>query len=202
MPQYVQKTVQRACQGDIYGNLTFYETRTVDGKQKETTHGYAVVLTQECDLSEDWRNYRAIRDEGKKSHDKLLRHVILAPCYPFARFLKGEHIKDRTMSTHWNASDTTREAIMANNHKRFHFLKRQPDVNLVNLVIDFKHYFSVERDAFYEAIGKGNLYVTSLDSLFREDLSQRFAYYLARIGLPEGKPKEALSGGRGVASCK
>ena len=47
---------------------------------------------------------------------------------------------------------------------------------------DFKHYFSVSV-AYLEKL-RPKHFVCRLSELYREDLSQRFAAYLARIGLP------------------
>ncbi len=70
-----------------------------------------------------------------------------------------------------------------NENPRYHCLplsktgKELPDV-----VADFKHYFSVGAD--YLTHLKSQALVASLNDLYREDLTQRFTAYLARIGLP------------------
>jgi hypothetical protein len=46
-----------------------------------------------------------------------------------------------------------------------------------------QHYFSV--NLLYLNNVRRTQFVCTLSELFREDLSQRFAAYLARIGLPE-----------------
>jgi protein gp37 len=53
---------------------------------------------------------------------------------------------------------------------------------LVPSVADFKHYFSVHVP-YLERARRTN-FVCRLSDLFREDVSQRFAAYLGRIGLP------------------
>lgn len=186
MLQYMIRRGKRASQGDIYKDIAIIEARDPDNASKliKTSYGYVIVLSQECDLARDWDNYRELEAgsaDGK--HDKLLRHVILAPCYPFERFLEGDHIHARRMNI-WKKKEF-QEQIRQNNHKRFHFLAKQDGINLPNLVVDFKHYFTLERDVFYRLKAKPGKYVCSLDKLYREEFSRRFAAYQARIGLPE-----------------
>ena len=57
------------------------------------------------------------------------------------------------------------------------------DVELVESVIDFKHYFTVTVNYLNSIYEKK--YVCSVDSLYRELISQRFSNFLARIGLPD-----------------
>lgn len=52
------------------------------------------------------------------------------------------------------------------------------------MVIDFKHYFSVEV-SILEKLKQTN-FEFGINKLYREDISQRFANYLARIKLPHG----------------
>jgi hypothetical protein len=52
-------------------------------------------------------------------------------------------------------------------------------------VIDFKHYFSVPVE-YLERIKPTN-FVCAVCELYREDICQRFAAYLSRIGLPDAK---------------
>lgn len=54
------------------------------------------------------------------------------------------------------------------------------------LVIDFKHYYTIPTEEMYEAYKEN--YLASVEPLYREDLSQRFANYLSRIGLPTKTP--------------
>jgi hypothetical protein len=73
--------------------------------------------------------------------------------------------------------------LKQNNMHRYHFLQEEQMMQLPELVLDFKQYFTSPREFFCERY-KGH-YVTTLGPLFRETLSQRFAQYLSRIGLPE-----------------
>ena len=79
--------------------------------------------------------------------------------------------------------DSKRWKIVQNNQNpRYHFLKGEKMYQVPNIVIDFKHYYTIPRDELYK--NYKNHYIGSINELFREALSQRFAYYLSRIGLP------------------
>jgi hypothetical protein len=71
-----------------------------------------------------------------------------------------------------------------NERPRYHYLEFPPSIPLVPSVIDFKHYFSVNIK-YLKKIKRTN-FVCQLSELHREDVSQRFASFLARIGLPTG----------------
>ena len=78
-------------------------------------------------------------------------------------------------------SDTAIKKLMDNEIPRFHYLKF-PDADLPELIIDFKHFFSMNRNTLYNQMDKR---LCSIDVLFKEKISQRFSYYISRIGLPE-----------------
>ncbi len=73
-------------------------------------------------------------------------------------------------------------------YERFHFLVADSKMQVPELVIDFKHYYTMPRNAIYMMILDEH-YLVTIRELFRESLSQRFSYFLSRIGLPEIKEK-------------
>ena len=70
---------------------------------------------------------------------------------------------------------------MDNEIPRYHYLKF-PDLDMPELIIDFKHFFTINKNVLYKQIKKR---LCSLDDLFKEKINQRFSYYVSRIGLPE-----------------
>ena len=70
---------------------------------------------------------------------------------------------------------------MDNEIPRFHYLKFAEN-NMPELIVDFKHFFTINREVIYQNIDKR---LCSLDNLFKEKLSQRFSNFISRIGLPE-----------------
>ncbi len=72
--------------------------------------------------------------------------------------------------------------IKKNKNERYHFLEKNEELCLPNLIIDFKQYYTIPTHILYKLYK--DHFVGSLKPLFREDLSHRFAFYLSRIGLP------------------
>jgi hypothetical protein len=80
--------------------------------------------------------------------------------------------------------------ILDNKNERYHYLLADIDLQVPELTIDFKHYFSIPRSYLYSS--RKDHYIASINELFREALSQRFAYYISRIGLPTIEKEENL----------
>ncbi len=87
-----------------------------------------------------------------------------------------------------NEKKTPGTTLKQNERPRYHYIEFPPSVPLVASVADFKHYFSVHVDYLQKV--RAAQFVCRLSDLFREDVSQRFAAYLARIGLPAPKVSE------------
>lgn len=150
-----------------------------------------IVLTQACDLQQDFnaRNVvKARQEEGSTSqlsHDKFLISVIVSPIYNFEDFRTGSHLSQlgMTMQSKGSRNKSLCKNIMQNENKRYHYLKFGEEVNIVESVVDFKHYFSV--NVRYLRKIKSTQYVCSITSLYRELILQRFSNFIGRIGLPE-----------------
>lgn len=82
-----------------------------------------------------------------------------------------------------NSKRTAVQALRQNETPRYHYLDFPDDVPIVPSIVDFKNYFSVS--VAYMAKIRPKSFLCRLSPLFREDLSQGFSAYLARIGLPE-----------------
>ena len=174
-----KKTLKRLSQGDIFQNIEIIENLEVEKSivtVQKISFPFVVCLNQECDLETDfWNNDDVMCDNN-------LLHIAIAPAFIFEQFLSG---------THWGGifsnnrpqkrKDTTIRKIIDNEIPRYHFLNF-PDNDIPDLIIDFKHFFSVYKKVMYDQIDKR---FCSLDDLFKEKINQRFSYYISRIGLPE-----------------
>lgn len=175
-------------QCDIFKDVEYIEYAIEGDESIEVSKihfPYIIVLTQACDLQQDYNSKIRISVEGKGNQDKFLISVIVAPVYNFEDFLKGKHLEQLGMEMQLfpKRSRTQTKNVIENENKRYHYLNFESDVPIVESVIDFKHYFTVSIHYLY-SIYKTN-YVCSIDSLFREQISQRFANFLSRIGLPD-----------------
>ena len=173
----------RICQGDILEDVEHIEYIFGENDevfQQNIVFPYVVVLSQDCDLLQDFMN----RTEEEENQDKCLISVLVAPAYNPDLFFEGKHLSQLGLIMESHNSDSKRK-IRSNQNKRYHFLSFNPEDELIDLVIDFKHYFTVNIEWLRKK--KSNNYLGTIYELFREDLSQRFASYLSRIGLPEIK---------------
>lgn len=179
--RYVKHAHTRLCQGDILRDVTLLEATDTDGDLAvfERTLPYVVVLTQDCDLEQD---DAARKETPKKNDDKDLQSVLLCPAYQSLKVRAGTHLEELGLTMQSFNKELWRP-VTQNTAPRYHMLPEEPAVQLPELVLDFKQYFTSPREFFCKKY-KGS-YVTSLGPLFRESLSQRFAHYLSRIGLPE-----------------
>lgn len=176
-----KENLGRISQGDIFQDIEILEDVYVEKSiitVKKISFPYVVCLNQECDLETDFRNQNSLPDVS----DSSLLHIAIAPAFLFEQYLDG---------THWGGifsnnrpqkrKDTIIKKIMDNEIPRYHYLKF-PDLDMPELIIDFKHFFTMNRSVFYSQIDRR---LCSLDDLFREKINQRFSFYISRIGLPE-----------------
>jgi hypothetical protein len=141
---------------------------------------YLVVLSQECDLENDFDS-RPPKKESKHPHDKFLQSILVCPAYPAEKLRKGTHLESLELTMqHLNSKKWN--DVKNNDAPRYHFLSNDDNLQIPNLVLDFKHYYTIPREILYQK--KDEHYLATINLIFRENLSQRFAFYLSRIGLP------------------
>jgi hypothetical protein len=185
--QVKTRRIARPSQGDIFRNIEcieyVIEKRGVVEVSK-LVFPLVVVLTQDCDLEQNAR-YRSRTPPS--NDDKKLFAVLVAPLYNAEQVFLGQHLSELQMQmAPINEKRTPGEYLKKNERPRYHYLDFPEEVPIVPSVVDFKHYFSVS--ILYLEKLRATSFVCRLSELFREDLSQRFAGYLARIGLPEVSP--------------
>ena len=178
-------------QGDIYHDIDYIESAdVVDGHVEisKIHYQYVMVLSQECDLTQDYNE--RIKDPMQQSitYDKLLQSVIVVPMFNFEQFKTGSHFLNFgfTMAKDYsNPNKTPAKNLMQNNNPRYHYMDFDESIPLVPSVMDFKRFFTIDINTLYRT--RLEHYVCSVDELFRERTSQRFANFLSRIGLPDGR---------------
>ena len=171
-----QKSKERICQCDLFEAIEVFESIEVIGSEikiSKLSFPFIICLNQDCDLENDYNS-------TEKSDSRLL-HIAIAPVFNFEQFLSGKHWGDICdPTTKGKRADTRINSIMQNETSRYHYLKFD-DESKPELIIDFKHFFTVPRDFLYQNIDKR---FCRIDDLFREKISQRFSYFISRIGLP------------------
>lgn len=170
---------EKISQCDIFEKIEIIENLQIDKSLitvEKISFPYIICLNQACDLESDYKNHI-----NNKNKDNQLLHLLVAPVFIYDQYKSGTHWGD-IFNCDTIKKDTLNK-IKQNDISRYHYLKfPQNETNIPELLIDFKHFFSVNRNFLYTKI---NMRLCSLDHLFREKISQRFSYYLSRIGLPE-----------------
>ena len=173
----------RICQGDIYKDVDYIEytiEKSGDTETSKILFPLVIVLTQDCDLKQD----HAFRspDTEKKTQDKYLLSVLVAPMYNAEHVFKGTHLS--ALGWHMEPIKKTvfKNYLVTNQRARYHCLEFPKEISIGPSVIDFKHYFSVNV-LYLKTIKKTN-FICKVAELYREDISQRFSSFLSRIGLP------------------
>ncbi|SIT53176.1 hypothetical protein BQ8794_100067 [Mesorhizobium prunaredense] len=127
--------------------------------------------------------YKTKKEQKPKTDDKRLISALVVPIYNAEHVYTGSHLSDLNLTmTPINANRTPGDYLRLNERPRYHYLEFDDQVRLVSQIADFKHYFSVNL-LYLEKIRASN-FVCRISEIFREDMSLRFAAYLARIGLP------------------
>lgn len=176
---YSKKTKNKINQGDILKDFSLLYT--MGEYNSSIDFPYCVVLTQDCDITQHYKNLENKKnsDEEIINDDKILNTILLCPSYPLDGFVLGIHIDDMSMRS-FSVNEIKK---LKNNeeYNRYHFIEGS-DI-FPDLVLDFKRFYTVPiefiEDKFTES------YLVSFNDLFKERVSQRFANYLSRIGLPD-----------------
>ncbi len=184
----VQNSAINVNQGDILKNVEYIEYVKEDDTIIEVSNivfPNIIVLTQSCDLFQD----AVAREKNKNgeidNQDKYLISAIVAPLYNFEDFRTGAHLSQLGLKMQDMGKRTKSKCgnIIRNEDKRYHYLKFESNISLTESVIDFKHYFTCNVNYLNTLISEN--YVCSVDTLYRELISQRFSNFLSRIGLPD-----------------
>jgi hypothetical protein len=175
-----KKRRTRISQGDVFRDIECIEHAIEKQgiiEVSKIVFPLVIVLTQDCDLAQDSSN------RGKDTQNAKLLSVLVAPLYNAEHVFQGNHLIDIGIQmASITKNKTPGTTLMQNERPRYHYIEFPDDVALVPSVADFKHYFSVHV-TYLESVRKAH-FICRLSDLFREDVSQRFAAYLARIGLP------------------
>ncbi len=179
---------ERICQGDVLRDI--FVINAVGAEEEATLQKtcltYAVVMTQDCDLLHD---YKARAGQlAIKNNDKFLPSILVCPAYQADAFIMGTHIQGWQMQEVRSSDD--KKKLRNNDEKnRLHYVDGDTAFGVPSLVVDFKHFYTIQRESLYAQWE--TCYLVTINELFRERLSQRFANYLSRFGLPSiGKDDE------------
>jgi hypothetical protein len=173
-------------QGELLSNviqfrLDLQTLGTPEVSGRSFVHPYAVTLTQDCDLEQDFKARR-----GLIAADKIISSVL------FCEVTTAEELRGST-----GINSTIWARIRTNKDERYHFLQKIEagddalGQGLPELGLDFKHYFTIPVEEIYRRIELGETQRRCvLVSPYLEHLSSRFAYFLSRVALPHDHASE------------
>jgi hypothetical protein len=182
---YEVHNCQRICQGDILRDVDFCITKH-DGNTIQVRLPYIIVVSQDCDLAQGSVPIipaQKTDSSGEATNNQYVPNILFLPAFVADSLRDGDHLKGlygikqgRLVSEQWRP-------ITKNNNDRYHYLKGVREMQVPNLIVDFKIYYTLPQDYFLSFYSRA--YLATLNELFREQLSQRFAFYLNRIGVPD-----------------
>jgi hypothetical protein len=174
----------RITQGDILRDIIIVIIDN-DEKIKGLEYQYGIVLSQDCDLEQGSKIDKAEFDdkESVTRFNQFLPSILFAPAFPAELLRSGKHLVGLYQIEAMKFSSQQWKSIINNNNQRYHFLPSDPDKQVPELVIDFKSYYTIPFKKISDTRKKH--YLATVNEVFRENLSHRFAHYLSRIGLPD-----------------
>lgn len=163
---------------EIRQTLDSFQRQAEPAENERITHPFALIITQDCDLEQDFFA-RSAASPTEVPPERLLPNVLLCAVATvqelMARTPKGHDIWKR---------------VLENRDERYHFLQSvEPSEDalgkgLLPMGIDFKRYFTVPTDELYAQLQLGANRRCRLAGPYLEHLSGRFAYFLSRVALP------------------
>ncbi len=171
------------------GKDAFYiEVRANENQRdlEEISNTYATAGKKNDEAKKQLLEIVTSNYDNKNNQDKYLISVIVTPLYNIEHVRLGEHLSgiDLKMSPISKSKNAASDALLQNQKPRYHYLKFANKEPIPDSVIDFKHYFSINVGILLSMKEK-NYCIRRVSALYRERLSQRFANFLSRIGLPE-----------------
>jgi hypothetical protein len=171
-------------QSEILGNVTQAHLAIESVRNGEAApqilpkvHPFAVVMTQDCDLEQDFN----ARTSG--SVQNMIPSVLLCEAeYAEALLAKVPPGKD------------IKKPIAENRNERYHILDTVPagcdasGSGIPQLGIDFKRLFTIPTDELYLRLEREAIRRCYMESPYLENLGNRFSRFIGRVALPNVEP--------------
>ena len=154
---------------------------------RKVDHPLAVVISQDCDLEQDF-NLRfpgegdpVSRDDADLSH-RSISHVILCDAYPETELI-------RRLPDGFGSKD--RRKVQQNQNERYHKLEAalidgDESKPVEELFFDFRRFFAIPSPDIYDQLAAKTLKrIACVPAYYLHDISQRFFSYQARVAIPD-----------------
>lgn len=172
---YTRTELTRAFrQSEILSNVAQYFYNFTDDAVDAQTIDFAVVLSQDCDLIQDF-------DKRQRGEEGPLNGVMLYEAMTVSE-AKSRGMKVKEF-----------EKIQSYGMERYHFLSGVPIEHdecaegVPDLILDFKKYFTISAvELHWQAARDGGIRRRSrLTSPYLEHIQKRASSYMSRVALPE-----------------
>lgn len=199
-PIYRASASRALRQGEIITGLeqTVINLNTLQRKQGkidyevyDIPHPYAIVVSQDCDLEQDFNLRAKLRVKSDATLKLRLLESILFCVVEAADKTASEHPLDEVRSSRGF------ERIVKNKDERFHYFEAILSQNdsvregLPELVVEFKRFFTIPTAEVYKKLRLGLAKRRcQLCSPYLEHFSVRFHYYHSRVALPHDHTSE------------
>jgi hypothetical protein len=164
-PEFTQGDILRDCPVPVPAPDEAFLKAAREGEQPETQIGVKtatlIVLTQACDI------------ENNK-----VESIVLCPVWPL------EYVAEKYPQL---ATPGGKEKVRKGHFHYFHLLNKDDDLAFGHLVVDFRELYSLPTD-FLRLVAERCGERPRLLPPYREHLSQSFARYFMRVGLPVDIP--------------
>lgn len=169
----------RITQGDILRDFKFHAANlnSQNIELREFTFTYLIIISQDCDLENCNNN---TPKDGLTN--QFLPNILTIPAFPDEELRSGKHYSEMFGITQRQIDTAKFTTIKGNHESRYHYLIGDDSKQIPNLILDFKHYITIPFSMI--TANYQTSYLATTNELFRETISQRFTYYLSRIGLP------------------
>lgn len=176
------------CQGDIFQHVVYNYISKVEGDDVEVTQfefPYAMVVSQSCDVI----GMDHLVRQGGGGPAKFMPSILMCPIYSKKSIRESYYVEDAFVELGLNYSKETVlnsegfETVKKDSHYRFHLLDIEVNKKPVmqNQLLDFKHYFSIPMAYL---LNSKESRILKVDDVFAEQVTLKFAAYLARVAIP------------------
>ena len=172
-------------QGEIITNviqirLEFEEFKKGNLVADQIIHPFAIILSQDCDCVQDY----GARNREPRTTKNEVPSILLGEVHT-ADWMRNKENPGKIDSDLWRH-------VKNNKNERYQFLERVlPECDaegegLPELTIDFRRFFSIPTDEFYQRLTIGEAKRRCrLISPYLEHLATRYGYFAQRVALPQ-----------------
>jgi len=140
---------------------------------------FSVIMTQPCDISS---HYKTVKSD--KISRQILTQILFCPAFEASHIFEGTHLQNTYDHLLPKIDEQVKKSITSRQNSRYYYLPSQGQIP--SLVVDFKHYFTLPISyiiSFHSNFNDACFNI--LEDIVFAQLSDYFAHYLQRIGLPD-----------------